>query len=171
MIFLSYRFYIAVIALLFLYYLTPLKARWVILLAGSLGIYYCFSGRGIVLLAAGILVSYCSGLLIRNMRERQCDGIYEKICLAAGVAAAAAPLLLIKSGRSSLVSWQTLGIAYFTLQMIGYMADVYRRNIMPERNLAKYALFISFFLRLSRAHPPLRSAAAAVFLWKQVLAS
>ncbi len=145
MIFLSYRFYIAVIALLFLYYLTPLKSRWMILLAGSLGIYYCVSGKGILVLAVSVLVSYCSGLLIRTMQERKYAGIYKRICLAAGVTAVAAPLLLIKRGRSPLASWQILGIAYYSLQMIGYMADVYRRDIKPEKNPAKYALFVSFF--------------------------
>lgn len=148
MIFLSLSFYIAVIALLLLYYLLPPRLRWMVLLAGSLGIYFCFSGKGIIILAVGIFASYCSGMLIHAIRERHCPGIWEKVCLAAGIIIVMAPLFVVKRGyfaQNSAFPWQTIGIAYYTLQMIGYMVDVYRREAAPEKNLAKYALFISFF--------------------------
>ena len=38
-----------------------------------------------------------------------------------------------------------LGISFYTFQTTGYLIDVYREKFEPERNLAKFALFVSFF--------------------------
>ena len=38
-----------------------------------------------------------------------------------------------------------LGISFYTFQSIGYLIDVYRGKYEPERNIAKFALFVSFF--------------------------
>lgn len=38
-----------------------------------------------------------------------------------------------------------LGISFYTFQAMGYLIDVYRGKYKPERNLAKLALFLSFF--------------------------
>lgn len=41
-----------------------------------------------------------------------------------------------------------LGISFYTFQSMGYLIDVYRGKAKPERNIAKFALFISFFPQL-----------------------
>lgn len=41
-----------------------------------------------------------------------------------------------------------VGISFYTFQAIGYMLDVYRGTIKPERNFFTYALFVSFFPQL-----------------------
>lgn len=38
-----------------------------------------------------------------------------------------------------------LGISFYTFQAMGYLIDLYRDKFQPERNLAKFALFLSFF--------------------------
>ena len=38
-----------------------------------------------------------------------------------------------------------LGISFYTFQTMGYLIDVYREKVAPERNIGKLALFISFF--------------------------
>lgn len=38
-----------------------------------------------------------------------------------------------------------LGISFYIFQSSGYMIDVYRNKYSPDRNIAKYALFVSFF--------------------------
>ncbi len=38
-----------------------------------------------------------------------------------------------------------LGISFYTFGTMGYLIDVYRRKAEAQRNLAKYALFVSFF--------------------------
>ncbi len=41
-----------------------------------------------------------------------------------------------------------LGISFYTLQAAGYVIDVYRGSIAPEKSLLKLSLFISFFPQL-----------------------
>lgn len=38
-----------------------------------------------------------------------------------------------------------LGISFYTFQAMGYLIDLYRDKFQPEKNLAKFALFLSFF--------------------------
>lgn len=38
-----------------------------------------------------------------------------------------------------------LGISFYTFQAMGYLIDVYQEKVEPEKNLAKFALFVSFF--------------------------
>lgn len=38
-----------------------------------------------------------------------------------------------------------LGISFYTFQSMGYIIDVYREKVAPEKNIAKLALFVSFF--------------------------
>ena len=41
-----------------------------------------------------------------------------------------------------------VGISFYTFQALSYTMDVYRGEIYAERNLFKYALFVSFFPQL-----------------------
>ena len=41
-----------------------------------------------------------------------------------------------------------LGISFYTFQSIGYLLDVYRGAFQAEKNVFKYALFVSFFPQL-----------------------
>lgn len=41
-----------------------------------------------------------------------------------------------------------LGISFYTFQSVGYLVDVYRGTVAAERNLFKFALFVSFFPQL-----------------------
>ena len=38
-----------------------------------------------------------------------------------------------------------MGISFYTFQTCGYLIDVYRGKVAPEKNVAKLALFVSFF--------------------------
>lgn len=41
-----------------------------------------------------------------------------------------------------------LGISFYTFQAVGYIIDVHRGTIPPEKNVFKFALFVSFFPQL-----------------------
>lgn len=58
----------------------------------------------------------------------------------------------VLSGRLSLIV--PIGISFYTLQIIAYMVDVYKGKIKPERNLLKYALFVSFFPQILQGPIP-----------------
>lgn len=38
-----------------------------------------------------------------------------------------------------------LGISFYTFQSMGYLIDVYWEKVEPQRNIARFALFVSFF--------------------------
>lgn len=47
-----------------------------------------------------------------------------------------------------------LGISFYTLQAIAYMVDVYRGKLVPDTNLAKFMLFMSFFPQIVQGPIP-----------------
>jgi D-alanyl-lipoteichoic acid acyltransferase DltB (MBOAT superfamily) len=44
--------------------------------------------------------------------------------------------------------FSTLGISYYTLQAVSYLADVYLGMAKPERHLGRFALYLGFFPKL-----------------------
>ena len=42
-----------------------------------------------------------------------------------------------------------IGISYYTLRKISYIVDIYREHLYPEKNLGKFALYVSFFLEIA----------------------
>lgn len=57
-------------------------------------------------------------------------------------------LLSIEASLPRLDLLMPLGISFYIFQSAGYVIDVYRGRHRPDRNLAKYALFVSFFPQL-----------------------
>ena len=41
-----------------------------------------------------------------------------------------------------------VGISFYTFQTLGYTIDVFQRQVKPERNIFKFALFVSYFPQL-----------------------
>ena len=41
-----------------------------------------------------------------------------------------------------------LGLSFYTFQSMGYLIDVYRKKVRAEQNVARFALFVSFFPQL-----------------------
>ncbi len=58
----------------------------------------------------------------------------------------------IFSLETSRIEWLILplGISFYTFQAVGYCVDVYRGITEPEKNLFKYALYVSFFPQISQ---------------------
>lgn len=153
----SFFYYILLAAILVLYYIMPGRIRWTVLLAGSLYFYLLLSGSPVMMgtFLMMILISYVFGLLI----ERSGRGIVT----AAGIALSAAPLLASKALEITATSILhrdlrsialPVGASFFTLQMIAYLADIYRGKIRAQRNLLKYMLFISFFPQIIQGPIP-----------------
>ena len=78
-------------------------------------------------------------------------------------------LLVKASGGEAVLTAKKLllpiGISFYTLQAIGYMADVYWEKIRPEMHLGKMALFLSFFPQIMEG-PICRYSDTAEALWK-----
>ncbi len=141
-------FLIFYIALYVLYRSFP-GPGWILLIA-SAG-YYAFAGlHDTLLFVAVILANYAFSLNIR---------CYGRLALALALAFNAAVLgwfkyrgFLIGPGATAQSFTSSiaipLGISFYTFQSMAYMVDIHRGHIIPERSLARFALFKSFFPQL-----------------------
>ena len=109
-----------------------------VLLAGSLVFYASFSKRNVLVLLAGILISYWGGILIHKDRKYTAPAVVLNLL----------PLLFFKYGKNWIGMWyllMPLGISFYSLQSTSYLIDISRGKIEPERSPIHYALFVSFF--------------------------
>ena len=154
------KYFLLVAATVLVYFIFPKKHRWMVLLAASGYFYYAVSSRKLqlVIFAASILFSYGAALLMKKVRDGSGEGsktkIKSRIILWVGILISASPLIASKLGdfivgsvfRGNLVEWIIpIGLSFYSMQIIAYLVDIYRGKIEPEKNVFKYALFISFF--------------------------
>ena len=126
-----------------------------------LGFLKCWFESGFLLLFC-TLASFSGAIAIEKLPEKK-----RKIALFATISVMFAVLFFYKYANfsieliSSLLSFfgaeapkthfdivLPVGISFFTFQAVGYVVDVWRREITAERNFIKYALFVSFFPQL-----------------------
>lgn len=160
MTFTSLGFLLFFPAVCLLYYLLPAPARPAWLLAASYWFYACADWRGPLLLLATTAVSYGCGRALGALRSPRA----RRAVLAAAAVGFVGVLALFKYAGFALeslaallhlagIGWQPpafslllpLGISFTTFQILGYLTDVYRGALAPERSFVRYALFLSFF--------------------------
>ncbi len=153
MVYISIGFYFFVLCTVILYYLFPMKYRWIVLLLGSVGFYYKVCGKGIIVLLFTAVFTYIIGRLLCKKKKRW--------ILLIGVLLTIVPWLLFKFGLAVTTrisydfNWvEPLGISFYSLQIIAYLTDIYRDEILPEENFAKYLLYIMFFPQIVQGPIP-----------------
>lgn len=153
--FVSFEFIGFVVAAVLLYYLLPINKRWIVLLTASIGFYAIAAFKALPVFLAMIAGSYIFSRLISRYKSRQ--------LLAGAIVSTAFPVLLIKNIEHIWVAdlhlrphnfVTILGISFFTMQMIAYYIDIYREKVIPEKNVLKYALFVSFFPQILQGPIP-----------------
>lgn len=148
MTYISITFYLFVLAALLLYYILPLQYRWLVLLGGSLFFYWRVMGTwtAMAILLLTVMAAYGAGLLLERQRN--------KALLAVSVLLMILPWFCVKNGNYVLeillhrnpVEWVVpVGISFYTLQVISYLADIYRGRITAQKNPARFLLFVMFF--------------------------
>lgn len=144
--------------LFILYYLLPIKARGVLLLLGSIAFYACFDLKYSVFLLATAVTTFGAALVLPKVSHKKLI-LFAVLAFNAAVwfAVKEIPWLysvsaveLYKAGIQIFIldtsSWIIpVGISYYTLQAIGYLVDVYRGKIEPEKRFWKYLLFLTWF--------------------------
>ncbi|MBR6029714.1 MAG: MBOAT family protein [Clostridia bacterium] len=171
---LSYLIFLPAIALV--YFLIPWqKVRNLLLLAGSYYFYMCWDPRFIVLMIGCTLITYLDALFIDVSRREEKEGVppekrrtgRAKLYTAVTIVFTLAIVAWFKYanflteslvGLLGLVGIQLqiprlnialpVGISFFTFQSLSYVIDVYRGKTACERNILRYALFVSFFPQL-----------------------
>lgn len=156
--FISFNFYLFLGLVLILYYLIPLRFRWIILLGGSM--FYFFSAtsyrRECIVFTGVIIVSWILGLLQEHLYKMKYSQKARKLVLFLSIGIILVPLCLSKyPGLLYLAEavakvWHSgivvsIGLSFFTMQIIAYLTDIYRGKVAAQHNLLKYALFVSFF--------------------------
>ncbi|HKX46709.1 MAG TPA: MBOAT family O-acyltransferase, partial [Planctomycetota bacterium] len=149
-----------------------LRSRHALLLAASYLFYMSWSWRYAGLIAFSTLLDYAIALRLgREERTRS-----RHLLLLASLVVNLGLLGLFKyfnffaDSADGLVHWLGLdwelphhqlllpvGISFYTFQTLSYTIDVYWRRLEPERDLVRFALFVSFFPQLV-AGPIVRAA-------------
>lgn len=152
------------------YFLIPHKYRWIWLLISSYFFYMCWNPKYVLFLAASTIVTYISGLLIEranSIKDEKKSIRLKKLWVFTSFAINISILSILKyfnflsENLNILFSSLNLsinipsfdimlpvGISFYTLQALSYTMDVYRKDVRTEKNLGKYALFVSFFPQL-----------------------
>ncbi len=150
-----------------IYFIVPKKVRWIWLLAASYYYYMSWNAKYAALLALSTVITWLSGLLIEKCDGRENGETLKKWLIALSFISNLAILFLFKYFHfglnalnkvlrllrvspvtSSFSVLLPVGISFYILQALSYTMDVYRGKVKVEKNLFKYALFVSFFPQL-----------------------
>lgn len=159
MFFHSFNFLVFLGAVWIVYQFTPDRWRWLVLLSSSAGFYVLL--RGPLLIVALLLVIIVAHIVGRRIAAQE-DEAKRRRWLWAGVAANIIILCSIKyasavvgvllpsrvTAAAEAGLFLTLGVSYFTLQAIGYLVDIFLKEIAPEDHPGRLALYLSFFPKL-----------------------
>ncbi|HYY55776.1 MAG TPA: MBOAT family O-acyltransferase [Pyrinomonadaceae bacterium] len=164
-------------ALLALYFISPKPARNILLLFASL-LFYAWGERTYVaILLFSIVLNYLGGLAVGRTEARE----RRRLLLIAALAGNLLLLIVFKYARFLVANLNGLlvaaglkafplpgirlpiGISFFTFMGMSYLMDIYRRQLLPERNLNTFALYITLFPHLI-AGPIVRYSDIAVEL-------
>ena len=135
-----------------------------VLLAASFAFYY-FNVKNLaggMVFFVTVIFSYCMGRLMEVL-NRNSDRIrLNRFIFYLALIICASPLLLIKItpwfpkyensfGASVIVP---LGVSFYTLQIISYLCDCFSGKTKAEKNIFRYALFVSFFPQIVQGPIP-----------------
>ncbi len=167
MLFNSYDFMLFFPIVVLIYFIIPKKARYIWLLIASYYFYMGWNPRYALLIALSTMITYFSGILINKVNEGKLQGGTKKLIVAGSFITNLGILFFFKYFDFLLDNINTIltaagfsiierpfdivlpvGISFYTFQALSYTMDVYRGEIPAEKNILRYALFVSFFPQL-----------------------
>lgn len=158
MLFNSFSFLGFFAALAIVYYASPHRYRWGLLLVASLYNYAAFRAEYVLLLLGVTAVGYVGGQALAGA-----SGGRRKAWLAGSVALVLGVLFVDKYydffvrsfneavGRPALTGLDlavAAGLSFYTFSCVSYLVDVYKRVIPPERHVGRFALYVAYFPKL-----------------------
>jgi alginate O-acetyltransferase complex protein AlgI len=163
MLFNSLEFIVFFILVTALYFFTPQKFKWVLLLLASSLFYMYFKASYVLILYFTILIDYAAGLAIERSVHKKARQAFLVISLAAnlGVLAFFKYYNFMVFNISGLGSWAGLdhhlplldillpiGLSFHTFQAISYLIEVYRGKQKTEKHLGIFAVYVMFYPQL-----------------------
>lgn len=153
-----------------IYFLIPSKVKYLWLLISSYYFYISWNPKYALLIGFSTIITYLSGLYIgycNSISNKEKSIKLKKLCLFLSFFINLGILFLFKYYNFFLNGFNhvfsnfnfslplpalnlllPVGISFYTFQALSYTVDVYRNDIPSEKNLFKYALFVSFFPQL-----------------------
>ncbi len=158
---LSFDFLFLVAAALVVYYVLPLKVRWLALLAGSVVFIMSAGWQSALHMTAIAAITWLGGTALSVLKRRK------KILLAVLLLLDLGAMFFIKyepsfaawingltGGKKEILPvWELavpLGLSYFTFQSAGWLIDIYRGKAAMQRNPLKAWLFVGYFPQLTQ---------------------
>ncbi|MDE7017215.1 MAG: hypothetical protein K2P65_06505 [Lachnospiraceae bacterium] len=153
-----------------LYYILPKSWQWIELLIMSF-IFYFMAAEPytVIYLLVSTMAAYVATNYAASARAKEQKG--RKIAIVLGIIAVFINLLLwfvlkgtdiwvslsyrlgifkpLPDGNNLMPYVASLGMGYYTLQVIGYILDCYWENVKPQKNPCKLFLFVCFFPQMT----------------------
>ena len=166
MLFTDPLFLVCLVAVMILYHLLPRVLRPYYLLAVSMAFYASWGIEQMIYIVFAALVGWLFALLIGAAAYNTARGTpvtggrkhLRRLLLMTGILLLIAAWMFgkygemlldyLKSSRFPIPIIVPLGISYYTLSVIGYLADVYLRNIQPEKNPLRFLMFLFYFPKI-----------------------
>ena len=160
MLFNSTEFIIFFPVTLILYWIFPKKYRYICLFIASYTFYMFWNPKYALLMGTSTVVTFLSGVLIEKLKYKRTVVAFSFIINLAilvffkyfdfilkniNIVLSAFNIQLIEKPFDIILP---VGISFYTFQALSYTIDVYRGEIKSEKNIIKYALFVSFFPQL-----------------------
>lgn len=157
----EFLFFFPVVTLL--YFLSPHKFRWFILLVASCFFYMFFKPEYILILAFTIVIDYYAGILMEDQPNDEKKRKYLVASIIANVGVLAifkyynfinnnitgiASLLGMKNHIPALNMLLPVGLSFHTFQAMSYTIEVYRSNQKAERHFGIYSLYVMLYPQL-----------------------
>ena len=156
-----YLFFLPIVVLI--YYLLPVRFRWILILVSSLYFYMVWEPIYILLIVFSIVVDYYCGIKMGNLptkKERKPYMIFSLFCNLANLATfkyfdffASSMNDLFRAMHMDYMIPMAhlilpLGISFYTFQAMSYTLDVYKGKAEPVRNFGIFSVFVTFFPQL-----------------------
>lgn len=161
MLFNSYDFMIFFPIVILIYFIVPRKARYIWLLVASYYFYMGWNPKYALLIAISTIITYMSGRLLDKAESHRKWIVAGSFITNIGILVffkyfdfllgnlnAALGALGITALDKPFDVLLPVGISFYTFQALSYTMDVYRGEIPAEKNILRYALFVSFFPQL-----------------------
>ena len=163
MTFNTFTFFLFFTVIVLINYFLPKRWRWVWLLVSSYAFYSLSDVRYSAVLLTCTGISYMAGRMIAKTEDKK----LKKIWALLGIALNVGILILFSymnfffdsiTAAAATAGYQwtfrgiellfPIGISFYIFQVISYLLDVYSGKVEAEKNLAHYALYVSFFPQL-----------------------
>ncbi len=163
MLFNSFAFLVFFPLVTILYWLTPHRHRWLLLLVASYYFYMNWKPVYALLILTSTIVTWACSILMEKAPDKRTKKTYLVLSLLInfGILFLFKYYNFINQTIFQVLEFAGLrwpvpnldfllpvGISFYTFQAVGYTIDVYRGNIQSEKHLGIYALFVSFFPQL-----------------------